>query len=187
MVNRLAGLATVALLVAAFVAAIPVFGLAIAQAFGGYQSHAVLTGSMVPAMPVGSLVISRATPAAAVRTGDIITFHAPSGVLVTHRILRKVDSPVDVPGGQHRTFFETKGDANNTADRWRVPDEGSTQRVVLVIPRAGYLTEAVSRPLARLLLLPLPGIVLGFILLREIWHRPLLPAQPSGSSVKSAA
>lgn len=81
--------------------------------FGPYSLFRVVTGSMEPAMPVGTLLVSKAVDMSAVEVGDIVTFRATVmgrvGEVVTHRVISvaNVDSAI---------LLETKGDANLIAD-----------------------------------------------------------------------
>jgi signal peptidase I len=90
----------------------------IAIVFGGFQARRegrvpaafgfsilrVETGSMVPTLPIGSFVITRA-PAdpAALPVGAIVTFHRSDGMVVTHRI-------IDIIFEDGAVFYQTRGD-----------------------------------------------------------------------------
>ena len=65
----------------------------------GIKSFVVLTGSMEPALPAGSVVFIR--PSDSYRTGDVISFKNSSGMTVTHRIVASSNG-----------FIRTAGDAN---------------------------------------------------------------------------
>ena len=55
----------------------------------GYQIYEVKTGSMVPTIPVKSLILSRIPKdAAKLAVGDIVTFQ-DNGVTITHRIVEE--------------------------------------------------------------------------------------------------
>lgn len=79
---------------------------------GGATPYVVLTGSMRPTMPPGTLVVVKPVPAAALQVGTVITYQLHSGVpdVVTHRI-----TAVRVDGRGHRSFV-TRGDANPSPD-----------------------------------------------------------------------
>lgn len=82
--------------------------------FGPYSLFRVVTGSMEPAMPVGTLLVSKAVDMTTVEVGDIVTFRATVmgrvGEVVTHRVI-SVASAAD-----GAILLETKGDANLIAD-----------------------------------------------------------------------
>ena len=117
------------------------FGLAlIAPAVFHVMYIVVLSGSMTPAMPVGSLAVVRTTDPAEVLIGDAITFSSASNaeVLITHRV-------VEVLGGENGSpRFRTKGDANEEADAYLVPAKRVKGVVLATLPYLGYanLNEA---------------------------------------------
>jgi signal peptidase len=99
---------TVSTLVVAAIVALAV-GLTVVPAVAGGHTLTVLSGSMVPRLPVGSVVVDKPVPAGSLRVGDIVTY-AKGHDLITHRI-------VQVKSDSGDPVFTTKGDANNTADQ----------------------------------------------------------------------
>jgi signal peptidase len=75
------------------------------------QAMTVLSGSMTPDIPVGSVVVVRPVDPAHLRVGDVATYQAEPGkpVYVTHRVAN-----INHVGG--RTTFTFKGDANRGPD-----------------------------------------------------------------------
>ena len=153
----------VGMTLAAFVVA-----LTMGPRFLPYQTYTVLSGSMLPTLPVGSVIVAVPARGEELKTGDIITVANPqhAGALVTHRIISIEDSP------QGRTF-QTKGDANNVADSWVVPGTGSGWRYAFAIPYLGYALSTLQSDIGRLVLLVIPTFLLVGLLLVEIW----LPAR----------
>ncbi|MDG6918618.1 MAG: signal peptidase I [Nitrososphaerota archaeon] len=96
----------------------------------------VASGSMVPALHIGDLVVINHTPFASLQVGDIIVFHMPAAgggcrsELIVHRI---------VAIGQQG--ITTKGDANPIPDEptyWPYVTAGCyVGKVVYVIPYLG--------------------------------------------------
>ena len=85
---------------------------------GGATPYTILTGSMQPHYPPGTLVVAKPVDPAALRVGDVVTYQLRSGEpeVVTHRIVAIATS---LDG---RLRFQTKGDANNVADDpWVMP------------------------------------------------------------------
>lgn len=72
----------------------------------GIKSFTVLTGSMEPTIPVGSIVFMQ--KASNYQVNDVITFKR-GDKMITHRIMQ-------VTRNQDGTFYKTQGDANNAAD-----------------------------------------------------------------------
>jgi signal peptidase len=77
----------------------------------GGSAMTVLTQSMEPGLPPGTLVVIRPTPADEIRVGDVITYQITSGeaAVVSHRVVSKtyVDGELT---------FITKGDNNDAND-----------------------------------------------------------------------
>lgn len=106
------------------------------------QLVVVLTGSMEPTVPAGSVVMSQTVSATALNVGDIITVPRPGHTLpVTHRIVDVADaSPSD---GALRTLT-LRGDANPINDPEPYTVE-TVDRTLAVIPHvSGWLTRWVT-------------------------------------------
>lgn len=99
-----------------------------------YAPRVILSGSMVPVLNVGDVVIIKDIEGSEAQLGDIIFF--PQGeIKVTHRV-------VAIQESDGKRKFITKGDANPDADHDLVPEGNVMGRVVLVVPKAGWLTLA---------------------------------------------
>lgn len=138
-----------------------------AAAFG-VRTAVVLTGSMRPALDPNDMILVRATTASDVRARQIVSFAAPdgSGAVITHR----VESVSPAPGGT--LAFVTRGDANNTSERWTIDASGSVGRVVGVLPGVGAVTAWAGDPAMRRGVFGLLGALLLALGLRWIWRRP---------------
>ncbi|SFK14803.1 signal peptidase I [Cellulomonas sp. KH9] len=107
--------------------------------FTGSVPLTVLSGSMEPALPVGSLVVVRPVDPADVRIGDVVTYlpHPNDPTAITHR----------VTGVTHRTdggrTFTMQGDANDAPDL-PVQDHQVRARVWYVVHHLGHLNSAVN-------------------------------------------
>ncbi|MFJ4039009.1 signal peptidase I [Microbacterium sp. NPDC090007] len=99
----------------------------------GAQTYTVLTGSMQPGMPPGTLIAVRQTAIDDVRIGDVVTYQIRSGdpAVVTHRVVGAIRST----GGER--LLVTRGDANDTDDP-PVQREQLRGTVVLAVPYLGY-------------------------------------------------
>ena len=77
--------------------------------FFGYHIYSVVSGSMEPAIPTGSLVYIHETPPEDVAEEEVIAFYGAmdSASIITHRVVEN-----RVLMGE----FVTKGDANQTED-----------------------------------------------------------------------
>ena len=52
----------------------------------GYTPYAVLSGSMEPEYPVGSLILVHSVDPGALQPGDDVTFYRSDGAVVTHQV-----------------------------------------------------------------------------------------------------
>ena len=95
----------------------------------GYEIFAVISESMEPALPAGSLVYVKDADPASVSQGEIIAF-SDDGAVVTHRVMENRST---------EGSFITRGDANNTDDLFPVPYRNLIGRVKLYIPLLGTL------------------------------------------------
>jgi signal peptidase len=89
----------------------------------GGMTVTVLSGSMEPELPVGSVAIVRPRPAAEIGVGDVVTFvdrdpEKGTSRIVTHRVIGVEPGPA----------FRTQGDANEDPDVRPVPAAGSRPR-----------------------------------------------------------
>ena len=105
------------ILAAVILSALP---LSVPRLFG-YSIYSVVSGSMEPALPVGSIVYVEPAGFTEIRIGDVIAFD-DEGTVVTHRVIE--DRPQE-------SAFITKGDANSSPDilptpYWKLIGRGST-------------------------------------------------------------
>lgn len=107
----------------------------------GGMPLSVLTGSMRPHLPPGTLVVTKPTPVDGIGVGDVITFQLESGqsAVVTHRVIER---SVDSASGEVR--FTTQGDANNTPDPEQVRPVQVRGTVWYAIPYLGWVNQAVD-------------------------------------------
>lgn len=106
----------------------------------GATPFTVLTSSMEPSLPPGTLVVARPTAPEDIEIGDVVTFQIESGKaqVVTHRVIGVR------PGRDGKPEFLTQGDANRVADEgWR--PAGSVRGVVWYsVPKLGYVNNVVT-------------------------------------------
>lgn len=95
----------------------------------------VLTGSMAPGMPAGSVAVVRPVDPASLRAGDVVTYEvAGGGALITHRV---VGTGLDAAGGLQLT---TRGDANDDDDP-PVPASAVRGQLWYSVPWVGYASD----------------------------------------------
>jgi signal peptidase len=100
---------------------------------GRFQVLTVLTGSMTPSAPAGSLAVIAPKAREDLRVGDVLTYAIPVGDhhVVTHRVVEVRDMP-------DSTIVRTKGDSNDAVDPWSAEltaPEVWTER--FAVPHAG--------------------------------------------------
>jgi len=119
-----------------------------------WHVNAVLSGSMEPEIPVGSLVVISPVKPEDVEVGDIITFRPVSigEHWITHRVINI--------GRSYSIFFETKGDANEISDPFTVPAQNLEGKVVFHAPYWGYFTLFLKTPFGFLFAIIIPGVVI---------------------------
>lgn len=106
----------------------------------GSTPMTVLTSSMEPTYPPGTLVIVKPIDDADIRIGDAITYQIASGrpEVVTHRVISIISSS----GGERR--FVTQGDNNAVPDAAAVQAVQIRGKVWYSIPWIGYVNNLVS-------------------------------------------
>ncbi|EFQ83859.1 signal peptidase I [Aeromicrobium marinum DSM 15272] len=120
-------------------------GLVVAAAvvvprIAGATPYTVLTSSMEPGMPPGTLVVTRPVEAEEVRVGDVITYQLESGrpTVVTHRV---VGVEYDLTG---ELRLITQGDANDIPDADAVLPVQVRGERWYAIPFIGHITTKIS-------------------------------------------
>lgn len=123
------------ILLAVIVSALP---LAVPQ-WMGYSCYSVISGSMEPTIPVGSVIYVEPIEAIDVRSGDVIAFES-GGSVVTHRVVenRYVEGK-----------FITKGDANLREDFESTPYQALIGRVKRSIPYLGRFLTLYASPVGK--------------------------------------
>jgi signal peptidase len=170
------------------------YGLVLAVAAGltvasllGARVLPVLTGSMDPHAPAGSLVLTVPVTGSDVAAGDVVAFMppAPYETVGNRPVLHRVAEVGEMTNG--RSWMTTKGDANTAADPWQVSTRDVTfSRGTFVIPHLGWLF--MSGPLvAGALVLGLATLVLGLGALRSTKRLgPASAAAPRRGGVRTA-
>jgi signal peptidase I len=119
----------------------------------GYGGVTVLSGSMRPDYPPGTIMLTQLRPVAGLRVGQILVMNPPgSAVPIAHRIVAISDRP----GTRSIT---TKGDANPVPDAWRaIPRADRMPVVVGRIPHLGAVSMRLRSPLGRALIVLVLGL-----------------------------
>ena len=132
--------------------------------FAGFRAFTVMSGSMEPEYPVGSMIYVRPIDYKSLKIGDVISYVADNNkTIVTHRIVAievdKKDSSV--------LRFRTQGDANNSADAKLVHYKNVLGTPIVTIPYLGYIAHGVQQP---------PGIYIALVVGTLLLAWTFLPA-----------
>lgn len=131
----------------------------------GYKFMIVSSGSMEPALPVGSLIVVTPCEYEDLKLGDIVTMNA-NGIYLTHRVKGKLDMQNKVveigdPRYESATWY-TQGDNSDTPDGRIKPVVG---KVEICLTWVGVLVRYVRANYTLLIIL---GVIL--IVFIEILH-----------------
>ena len=126
----------------------------------GYSAYTVVSGSMEPNVPVGSVIYAKATDPETLQPGDIIVFNdGRNDVPITHRVVEN-----QTANGQ----VITKGDANPANDLAPIPYINVIGKVALHVPVIGGFLVPLGTIPGKIGIL---AVLLGAFLLCEIARR----------------
>lgn len=115
--------------------------------------YTVISGSMEPALPVGSLVYVKYQEPESIEKKDIIAFYGSndSSSIITHRVVynKKLSGE-----------FVTKGDANKEKDMNPISYNQYMGKVVLMIPVIGGVAQTLTTGSGKLVLFSFIGLIL---------------------------
>lgn len=107
--------------------------LTLGRAPGGWKSYVVLSGSMMPAIAPGTLIVTK--PFDEYVVGDIVTRKTiDPRITITHRIVEKMTTELGI-------LFQMKGDANQTIDSERIPPGDIIGKTVFIFPYVGTVVN----------------------------------------------
>ena len=129
----------------------------------GYETYEIISGSMEPAIPVGSLVFVQPIAPEDAQPGEIVAYLSGDSVVV-HRVQKN-----QLVEGQ----LITKGDANAEEDINPVSYGAVIGRVRLHVPVAGSLMTACSSMLGKVYMIAFAacGVMLNMVAGRMRAHR----------------
>ena len=132
----------------------------IAIPYFGNQALIVRSGSMEPTIGVGSIVVVRPSNYL-YGVGDIIAFRSEknSKTNITHRV-------VSIERSGNQVTYKTKGDANEEADGWTVPQENILGKSYFILPAFGKVLEFSKSKTGLPLLIIFPAV---FVILLELF------------------
>lgn len=126
------------------------------------QVYSVISGSMEPEYPVGSLIYVKEVDPSEIKVGDVITYVLPNDMPSTHRVIG-VDA-----ANQH---FYTKGDANDIADGSPVHFKNLIGTPVFKIPLLGYVAYYIQHPPGMYIAIAIGAILLILVFLPDLFKK----------------
>lgn len=140
-------------------AMIVALGVALALGLGlrafGLTALVDYTDSMRPAIAAGDVVVDETVPARELRAGQIVSLEDTTGRLITHRA-------VSVTPQGSNVVIVTRGDANDSTERWVLAGDEPAKRMVHRVPWVGHVMAWLGHPNLRSLLMLLAAA--GFFL-----------------------
>jgi signal peptidase len=155
----------------------------LALVLAGVRPLVVRSGSMEPTYAVGDVVLVASEQAGDVEVGQVVTrYDAPEAFdSLTHRVQ-------DVSRSGDAVQVTTRGDANQTSERWTVPAEQQVGVVVAALPAVGLPLTAVRSSSGWAVLVGVAVLAVIAILFRPRRRGSLtsaddLPTEPAASSI----
>ncbi len=128
----------------------------------GVQVYSVISGSMEPEYPVGSLIYVKEVDPAEIEVNDVITYVLPSETPSTHRVVRI---------NEENQLFYTKGDANETEDGAPVHFKNLIGTPVFKIPYLGYVAYYIQHPPGMYIAIAAGAVLLILVFLPDLFKK----------------
>ena len=119
--------------------------------FLGYKPFIVLSGSMEPTIMTGDIAIIKKCNVNELKTGDVIAFKNGTSV-ITHRIIE-----ISEVNGEKQLI--TKGDNNNTEDRYPVDFSKVEGIYVTRIPKLGNFAMFLQTTIGAIIFICIPFVL----------------------------
>lgn len=129
-----------------------------------YSAYVIVSGSMEPIIKIRDAVVVRRCEEEDIKIDDVVTYRslddAYYGILITHRVVN-----IEMQNGEK--IFITKGDNNETIDRSPVKFSQIQGKVVMRIPKIGYLKDFLTSHEGLIIAIVLPSIgIVGYDILK---------------------
>jgi len=138
----------------------------------GMQVFTVLSGSMEPNYPVGSLIYVQPAEPEDIKVDDVITFVLPDETPATHRVVR-IDA--------ENEHFYTKGDANDEEDGSPVYFKNLLGKPVFTIPYLGYVASYIQQPPGMYVAIAGAAILLILVFIPDLFKEDKKKEEEKGS------
>ncbi|MBR3935292.1 MAG: signal peptidase I [Oscillospiraceae bacterium] len=134
---------------------------------GGFMMFRVVTGSMEPTVPIGSLLITKEVEIENIALNDIVCFRTRVeeiwGKVVTHRVVGIMETETGI-------LLETKGDANPVMDGYYVDGTNLIGKVIWHTGDGSMLADALSlftSKIGFLGFIVMPSLILAGLILKS--------------------
>lgn len=116
----------------------------------------VSSGSMIPTLNVGDIILVEGADPNTITVGTIIIFHSPYDyqMPIVHRVIA-------ITNDGNSIFFQTKGDNNPGPDGWNVPSENLMGVYVAKLPYVGLISLELRGPLGVTLIILLIAVIIA--------------------------
>ena len=162
-VKKIWGAVTTLLVVAVVLMTLALVGVRLV----GLQPYVVLSGSMEPTYPVGSLIYVQKVDPHILQVGDPITYMVSDNTVVTHRIIQVLEDETE-PG---TVRFFTQGDANDIPDAVSVHYRNVLGKPVFSLPYLGYVSNYIQNPPGTYVAICAALVLLMMVFLPDILFR----------------
>lgn len=123
-----------------------------------FNGYVIVSPSMIPTININDAIVVKRNNKDEYTIGDIISFYSteynPAGMVITHRIVNKTTKD------HFSSSYTTKGDNNSVADKDSVITDNIYGKVMLIIPKLGFVKNFVSKPLNVILLILIPSLLI---------------------------
>ena len=122
-----------------------------------YNAYIIVSQSMTPVIRVNDAIITKRVDATDIKVGDVVTYLSENpeypGIMITHRVIEK-----NQVNGEY--YFVTKGDYNNIADPLTVKESQIYGKVVMRIPKIGFIQVILSNYMGWVLMIGVPALAI---------------------------
>lgn len=130
----------------------------------GLRTYVVLSGSMEPAYPTGSLIYVKEVDVHQLKEKDVITFMIDEDTIATHRIIEVLVDEED----SSVVRFRTQGDANDSPDGSLVHYKNVIGSPIFCVPYLGYVANFIQNPPGKYLSIGFGTILLVLVFLPDL-------------------
>ena len=147
----------------------------------GFNAYTIMSGSMEPSYPVGSLIYTTNVNPSELHEGDVITFMNDETTIVTHRIKEVITETTS--SGESVLKFRTQGDANSSPDGKLVHYKNVLGTPTISIPYLGYISHFLQRPPGIYIAIIIGTFLISLIIIPSVTKRKEVPTKEDQKSV----